>query len=361
VLCLIFVGADLERRRQDVEATDDTLDSSDLVIQAVRLVSHLTGHVSPAQTDEPWNIYGADLGFSFESNDIVYVVFGDTWGRQGIEGPDSRSNTMAIIEPDRLHGYVVADVVKDGAGEARELLPSLKVPKTEYTVIPIAGIAVGDRLCLHYMSIRDWDATDWGYRHPAVNGAGLTYSDDREQSWVKDRTAWWPGDTAFTQAAMAAGSDDDSIYLYGTPAGRFGALKLLRVPRGSLLVPERYEYWSGSAWSSDPGRAADVVPAPVGELSVRWSPYHERWLMMYLNEADHTIVLRTAQNPEGLWDAGRVVVTAGEYPTLYAPFMLPITGPDISFTISTFRAYQVFVMRFTLRDAQRGRDRVPRR
>ena len=202
-------------------------------------------------------------------------------------------------------------------------------------------------MVLHYMSIREWAPTDWGYKHPAVNGSGLAYSDDGGRTWTRDGRAAWSGDTAFAQAAMA--KHEGYVYMFGTPAGRFGAASLLRVPEEELLHPERYAYWAGGGWSGDAASAAEVVPSPVGELSVRWSAYHGRWLMMYLNDVTHNIVLRTAPRPEGPWDEERVVVSAREYPTLYAPFMLPGTdGPDVYFTMSVFNVYNVFTMRVRL-------------
>lgn len=169
------------------------------------LVSQLTGSKSPARTAQRWNIAGTDLGFSFVHDDRIYMTFGDTWGQGGAEGPDWRSNTMAVAEPHPTHGYVLTDAITDTNGEAKELLSSLKQPGEEYTVIPTTGISVGNRMFLHYMSIHTWKATTWGYKHPAVNGAGLAYSDDGGQTWTKDETARWSGDTAFTQAAMEIG------------------------------------------------------------------------------------------------------------------------------------------------------------
>ncbi len=325
-----------------------------LMVQAPQMVSQLTGADSPARTDARWNITGTDLGLSFEHNGKTYLVFGDTWGRGGGEGPDWRSNTMAIIEPDPNHGYILTDVISDENGEAKELLSSLKSSKREYTVIPTAGVAVGERMYLHYLSVNDWKKKWWGYKEPVPNGSGLAYSDDQGQTWIKDEKATWTGNSPFTQAAMVA--HGDYVYMFGTPTGRFGAAKLMRVPSNVLLEPEHYEYWSDGAWSPELDHATNVVPAPVGELSVRWNPYHQRWLMMYKNEVTHDIVVRTAKQLTGPWDDERVVVTSDEYPTLYAPFMLPITGPDVYFTMSLFSPkYQVFLMRMTL-SVERSND-----
>lgn len=351
-LSLVFLAAGNGSGRPDLgpplvaSMSSVGLDVNGLTVRSPALVSQLTGAESPARTDEPWNIYGTDLGIPIEHDGKLHVVFGDTWGRDDSEGDDWRSNTMAIIERDPTHGYVITDVVKGENGEAKELLSSLKEPETEYTVMPTSGISVDGRIYLHYMSINDWDKQWWDYKYPVVNGSGLAYSDDDGQTWTKDERARWPGDTAFTQTAMV--EDDGYIYIFGTPAGRFGPAKLLRVEADNLLDPSEYEYWADGDWSDDPTLATDVVPAPVGELSVRWSPYHERWLMMYKNEVNHTIVLRTAERLQGPWDAERVVVTAFEYKSLYAPYILPVKGPDVYFLMSKFNDYQVFVMRFRL-------------
>jgi hypothetical protein len=321
-------------------------ESQHVTAQRTQLISQLTGPGSPARTDERWNIAGTDLGFSFKHQGQLYMVFGDTWGRGGVEGSDWRSNTMAIVEPHPEHGYVITDAIAGPNGEATELLRSRKVPKEEYTVIPTAGIAVGDRMYLHYMSINYWDQHDWGYQEPVLNGSGLAYSDDGGHTWVKDEAAWWPGNSNFGQAAMV--KHDGFVYMFGTPAGRFGPAKLLRVNEDDLLDPRAYEYWDGEAWNPNPASAAEVIPAPVGELSVRWSDHHNQWFMMYLNDVSHTIVLRAAPHLMGPWSDEETIVTAADYPHLYAPFMLPIEGEHIYFTMSIFQPdYQVFLMKMT--------------
>ncbi|MBA2451635.1 MAG: DUF4185 domain-containing protein [Chloroflexia bacterium] len=323
--------------------------SGGLVSQPVEMLAPFTGPGSPSRTDERWNIAGADLGFSFEGDGNIYMVFGDTWGRSGTEGPDWRSNTMVVVEPDATHGFIVTDAVRDENDEAIELLPSLKQAKQEYTVIPTTGIAIDGRMYLHYLSVNDWDRHWWGYKKPVPNGSGLAYSDDQGQTWIKDERATWPGDSPFAQAAMV--QRGDFVYAFGTPAGRFGAAQLLRVESDRLLEPEEYRYWTGDRWSSDASLAAEVVPAPVGELSVRWSSHHQLWFMMYTNEMTHASVLRSAEQLTGPWGPEEVVVTAERFPTSYGPLMLPITGSEVYFTMSIFEPdYQVYLMRVTLND-----------
>lgn len=142
---------------------------------------------------------------------------------------------------------------------------------------------------------------------------------------------------------------DGFVYLFGITQGRFGGVKLARVPEGSLLQKDAYSYWNGLVWVRGIEQAAThIVPPPVGELSVQWSPYHGQWLMTYLNEVRDAIVLRSSLLLTGPWDQERVLTPAADR-QLYAPYLLPDQqGPDIYFTISRFDVYNVFLMRSRL-------------
>lgn len=312
--------------------------SSDPVIGTAQRVAQLTGPGSINATDTRWNLYGADLGSMFWHAGSLYMVFGDSYGPSK---QDWRSNTMArIAAPDPAAGLRFTSMVTDAAGAATELLGSLKVDGLEHTVIPTYGISVGQRIVLHYMSVRRWVAPGrW-----QLNYSGLAYSDDGGQTWVKDPLARWPADSNFGQVAMVPAGG--MVYLFGIPGGRFGDAELARVPSADLLDLAAFEYWDGRAWTGDPSAAAAVVPAPVGELSVRWSTYLHRWLMMYLDEPRSAIVLRTAERVTGPWGPEHVVATAAAFPQLYAPYLVPMeTGPDVYFTMSQNAAYQVFLIR----------------
>lgn len=317
----------------------------------VEYIAPFTGEHSPSSTDDRWNIIGTDLGFSFEHKGETMVVFGDTWGWDGVEGDDWRSNVMVTVEQNPEHGWIITDAITNEIGFAKELLPSLKRPEREYTVIPTTGISVGDRMYLHYMSVRDWDKQWWGYKEPLINGSGFAYSDDDGQTWVKDEVAFWEGDSNFAHASMV--EHDGYIYVFGTTADRFGPLQIFRVKGEDLLHPDQYRYWDGDDWNPDPATAVDIVPWPIGEFAVRWSEYHERWFLMYKNEKTHNVVLRTAEALTGPWDDERIIATAEDYPKLYAPLLLPIDGPEVYFIMSMFFPdYQTYLMRMTIENNQ---------
>lgn len=294
------------------------------------------------KTGDRWEVFGTDLGSSFRYKDETVLVFGDTFGEYK---RDWRSNVLGFSsDSDLSDGVTIDRMIEDAPGHAKEILASRKVDNDEMTVIPTYGVAVGDRLILHYMSVKHWGEPG----HWDLGAAGFAFSDDGGETWTKDPEAILPGDTNWGQVAIE--EHEGYLYLFGIPGGRYGDLKLARVKPDALLTISAWEYWDGSAWGADPSKAAVIVPGPIGELSVRWNSHYQRWLMIYLIDDAGLIVLRTAESLTGPWGEPRVVVRSTAYPALYAPFLYPIgnDGPDIVFNMSLFGPYNVYVMRTRL-------------
>lgn len=245
----------------------------------VEQIAQLTG---PAETSlnstwEEFEVYGTDLGHTFIHGESMYMVFGDTFA---ISNTDWRCNTAAKLSADQdpADGLIIVDMITDREGHAQELLPAKKIDFDEITVIPTYGVAVGDRLFLHYMSVHNWGTPGvW-----TLNESGLAYWDDDGQSWTKDEAVRWSGESNFGQVSIV--EHDAHLYIHGIPGGRFGGVQLARVAPENLLDLTMYEYWDGTDWTGDIAAAESIVPAPVGELSVRWNAYYNTWVMMYLNE-----------------------------------------------------------------------------
>jgi hypothetical protein len=288
---------------------------------------------------------GTDLGHTFFHNGDLYMVFGDTFGR---EHGDWRSNTMAKIASldSPASGLEIDYFISDASGQASELLSSQKVYWVERTVIPTNGVSVGDRMILHYMSVRRWLAPGrW-----AVNHSGLAYSDDNGQTWAKTGPMW--SETSnFVQVAFARDFDDKTnVYMFGIPSGRYGGVSLARVAEANILEAGAYQYWDGDDWVEREALAAEIVSAPVGELSVSWNGYLQRWLMMYLNQGLDAVVVRTAEHLTGPWSEESLITTARDHPQLYAPFIVPFESndPEVFFTMSRWDSYNVFLMHLQL-------------
>src|SRR6478752_9303415 len=155
-------------------ATPET--TTDLPLEMVAI---LTGYDPDAtnHTGKEYGVDGTDLGSSFLYDNKIYIVFGDTFGDAK---SDWRSNVMAISsDNDPADGVTFDRMIVDTPGHAKELLPAKHVEGEEVTVIPTYGVAVGDRLFLHYMSVAHWGAPG----HWDLGAAGFAYSDDGGENW----------------------------------------------------------------------------------------------------------------------------------------------------------------------------------
>jgi hypothetical protein len=302
------------------------------------------------QTKDRYAVHGTDLGFMWrDSRGRVALMFGDTygagWGGNGA-GPDTadwRMNVLAFSTDTNLSdGLTIDSMVTDRPGHAKQLIGRWLPRLFEETVIPTAGISVGGRDYVHYMSIRSWDP--W-----VTNYAGIAYSDDGGQNWVKSTAAWWPNTGGMSRFQLGAFVRDAGyVYLFGTPNGRFGNAHLLRVPEAQVLDVSRYEFWTAAGWSPSADGAIPVMAGQVGELSVQYNAFLGKWVALHLDEQRTAIVMRTAPSLTGPWTGGEVIAHGREHPGLYGGFMHPDSGADLYFALSRWQPYHVELMRLPL-------------
>ena len=318
-------------------------------------VAQEDGPGSINQTDTRWDVYGADLGHMFVApNGQIALTFGDTFGGPAanpflsVPHADYRSNTMALINPPVLPptgGLPFSSMVT--APSSPNIAKQLLAPQPgDVTVIPTYGATVGSRMYLDYMSVQQWGAPG----HWTLNNSGMAYSDNGGQSWTADPNTKWPGNSNFGQVSMVQ-PGDGFLYLFGIPGGRYGPLQLARVATSNVLNISAYQYWNGLTWvTGQPGAAVDIAPDPVGELSVQWNSFYQKWLMTYLVDPTQQVVLRMSNSLTGPWSAPQVIVDSSQYPQLYAPYITPLwdNGPDIYFNMSVFIQYQVYLMHTSL-------------
>ncbi|MGI5183547.1 DUF4185 domain-containing protein [Dactylosporangium sp. CA-152071] len=319
------------------------------------LVEKLTGPNGPNDTYGRWNVKSTDLGILWDNGaGQTMALFGDTFG-DGWVGPGGaafgpgdlnwRSNVLLRSGDTNLaDGMHFDTAVTAPDGRAREILPGLHQPDNtgEVTKIPTAGIAVGTRQYVSYMSVHHWGPPGaWD-----TNYARIAYSDDNGETWVNTGTPNWDNPSFNSHFQMQAFARNGGyVYVYGTPSGRGGSAYVARVAEAQMLNQAAYQYWNGSTWvTGNEAAATAIVSAPVSELSVRFDSYSGRWLMMYLQAED--IIMRSATSPQGPWSAAQVVVSSADYPGLYGGYMHPwSSGGTIYFTMSQWDPYNVYLMK----------------
>lgn len=290
----------------------------------VKLVSQITGEDSPNKTLSRFRVWGTDLGSMAEMNGKVYMFGGDTFASANSD--DWRSNVLFIIEDDDpSDGLTITDAITDKWGRAKELLYSAKKDYSQMTVIPTNLFAVDNTLYCVYMSVSHWgEAGRWDCTH-----SGLAISEDGGETWSRPETLQWPGDSNFIQTANCRVGD--TMYLWGIPSGRQGGVALMKCPVDRLTDMGAYSYYVGCDEAGQPQwvqgqdgirQAKTVIPGPCGEISVMYNEYLGNFVITYLNERKHAIVMREGVTPWGEWSQEYVLAGASDYPALYGAFML---------------------------------------
>jgi hypothetical protein len=340
-------------------------------------VELMTGPTSPNNTVEEFGITGTDLGILWDNGGDgstdrphqVMMALGDTMGDCDADNDQWRSNILFRSSDWTLSdGMRIDDAPMDSTTPnlAKSILPRSDLPG-ETTVIPTAGVEVDGTQYLRYMSVAVWgDPGEW-----TTNYSALASSEDNGENWVPvsgsgrrgTESMTLPGNlgapyTTHTAGQMSAflkhrAEGVDYVYEYLTPSGRNGSARLARVPADRIEDMAAYTFWNGSTWVPEQDRAAVVLDGQVSELSVTFSAYLNRFIALYTNDAND-IVMRQAKSPEGPWSGGDILLSYEHVPTLYGAFAHPwspavgTSGQDLYFTMSTWDAYNVFLMKTDL-------------
>jgi len=327
----------------------------------VSKVAPLTGPTAPGEMKTP-DICGTDLGIVTETPSRLYFAFGDTFGYAGNAcprfGPDWRSNVFAhTSDRDPGDGIALDGWLTDPAtGRAKAVTEGKHQPAFagEQTRIPTALLAVGDALYLHFMSVHGFAARGGVWD---CNFSRFASSADGGESWREATQDFGDAKSPFDMLALASApvGGDGYVYALGTPCGRFGGAHAGRVKPADILDPAGWRYFDGKAWVAGQDRAAEVIPAPVGEGSLAWNPGLGQWMFTSLNEQTARIELRLAPRPEGPWGEAIPLARSKDYPALYGAFLTPAfiasDGMSFYFVMSQFGPYNTFIMHAVLRRA----------
>lgn len=340
----------------------------------------VTGPTSPNESINRYGVAGTDLGIMWDNGDAedpeVLMAFGDTMGDCSIPGNQWRSNVLFRSgDTDLTDGLSVDSAATDQDGLAKSIVPRKNLPG-ETTVIPTAGIAVEGVQYLRYMSVAQWGQPgSW-----TTNYSGMAYSTDNGENWtvvpgmarpITDTVPIGEGappvDDDWRESQMSSYLKADGyLYEYMTSSGRQGAPIVARVPLADspspedladgssspepagVLDPEGYEYWDGDAWVDEVSEAHPVMPAPASEMSVMWNDSLGKYTSMY-SQGYNSVVMRTADRPEGPWEDPTVLVDYSTLPGVYGAFMHPwAQGDDLYYLVTTWNAYNVFLVRTRL-------------
>lgn len=271
------------------------------------------------QRTEAFRVGGADLGSVFDWNGKTYMLFGDTFSSfEAVPPTGIRQNTMAFSsDSDYSDGLNFDGWITDRQGYAKQLFSSDSANKH---LIPTHGVAIGGTGYIYYQQVaRRHGGGNWD-----VDLSSVYKSTDYGESWSRVSELTWAGSGNFAQVTFY--KHDGYIYAFGTPSGRHGGVKLMRVAEGLFEDKSQYEYLVDPAgagiWTPNNEPAAvTIVPAPAGELSITYNQFLSQYLMLYINPVPpRALVFRTAPTLIGPWSQMQVVARAPAFPLMYAPY-----------------------------------------
>lgn len=344
------------------------------VTPTTTIANWITGPSSPNNTLARFGMSGADLGIVWDNgqtgaNNQVLIAFGDTFGDCSAPDQEWRKNTLfrsadrnladGITIPDPAFGnpYAGSPVTRDRPNFSRQVIASLGLAATEVTVIPTAAIAIGTTQYVNFMSVSQWgNPGQW-----STNFSAVAVSTDNGENWSVPasgiRPSWFntvpgvPFVWGYQNFQMGAYVRSGGyLYNFGTGAGRGGMAFVSRVRENAVVDLTQYEYYTPFGWVRNcPFCSVQVVWDATSEMSVQWNEYLKKFIMLY-TDATNSVVMRTADKPEGPWSASQALVTSASIPGgIYAPYIHPwSTGSDLYFTLSLWSTYSVMLMRTTL-------------
>lgn len=335
------------------------------------VVGWINGAGSANNTFQRFGISGTDLGIPWDNGSgQILMAFGDTFGDCGVPGQQWRNNTLfrtsnpdLVTVPDPVYqnitaGSPVVGPVQNGRGFSKQIINSLGLVSKEVTIIPTAAISVGTTQYINFMSINAWGAPgSW-----STNFSAVAVSNDNGENWTVPTSSIRPsmffavpsvffvwGEQNFQQNAYLR-SGDGYVYQYGTTPGRGGSVFLARVKENDITNRWAYEFYTPFGWLKwFSFLAIQVVADRASELSVAWNDHLQKFIMLYTSTLG-SVVMRTADKPEGTWSAPTTLLTSAAMPGgLYAPYIHPSSsGNDLYFTLSRWSTYNVALMHVTL-------------
>lgn len=97
----------------------------------------------------------------------------------------------------------------------------------------------------------------------------------------------------------------DIVWIFGTGPYRRSPIYLAKVSASELDNFGKWSFRTRDGWAGDESKAVPVVTSQIGELSVRYVPAAEKWLMTYQRSRgtgkSQGVYLRTADQPTGPW------------------------------------------------------------
>ena len=350
-------------------------------------------------TNTRYGVLGVDLGVSFRHNGKTYFLFGDTENAGSNDCVDSVAYTTDTNPADGLSltfinnsGTFIPPTV---GGES---LGCMGVPMEGISTSPSGS---GGTMYVYFTK----DGMAGSFLAKCTNESSLNFTKVYDLSSDKFKNVQVESvntaiKTAYNQYLPAADQNKTILFVWGSGAYRASNPYLAYMVFSDIETKSKLRYFKGIDASNKPiwsATAAETEAQPlfsqacIGEFSVTWNPFLNKWLMLFNCGTPRGINYRVADYPWGPWSetellfdpgadkdhgycyfmhtydcptagsgcddnydnlqSGGACRWGGEYgPYVISDFTTGVAGQSttIYFTLSTWNPYQVVLMESTL-------------
>jgi hypothetical protein len=323
-----------------------------------------------------YGVAGTDLGTSFEHNGNLIFLFGDTVGR----------NAFPFFGKDDSFAYTLDETPDDGlnltfyTGAPGRFLPPI-VPEVSQSSfeVPVDGVAINGIAYVYFTTNHTEEKTIGSSILARLNDTTMEFT----YLYTLSTKKFLNTHVATVNNSEILGLPETSgrgLLIWGSGEYRQSDPYLAYMPLESIENRSSMKYFAGidgnsnPIWSTNESDAQALFHDPViGELSVMWNPYLQRWIMLY-----DGVSMRSSLLPWGNWspkqvlfnpftddgyghfihwpghdnvsDIGRFSVWGGPYGSYLIDKFTHETDEisTIYFTLSTWNPYTVVLMRADL-------------
>lgn len=231
----------------------------------------------------PIGMTGTDLGVVFERDDKLGVLFGDAWS----DNWDSLA-WMSTDYPEK--GMPKLTWVTGSDGKAVQL--AVLGVNLGGMNVPVEGVPIGDKTYVFFST--GWYDVPEPARH---THSVLAHTTGRQAGpFTLDHKV--ASDKFINVSVQIEGS---TAWIFGNGVYRASNIYLAKVDVAKLADRAAWRYWPKYDSKQEESAQPIVASNCAGEMSVRFDPSLNLWLMAYNCGSPRGIVLRTAPAPEGPW------------------------------------------------------------
>lgn len=306
-----------------------------------------------------WSIIGQDGGQSIEMGDKTLFVFSDTLitckKKQCIEESHPSPYTIGVSEHELFLANCAGvsskkkirdalrqlDYYTDDQGLPRYILKTTPHERPlQLRFWPEHGIFIDGKIYLYYLGVKTTDPKSiWGFRNMGT-GLAILYPETGEctRLFYQDDWCLWRSIRDDFHFGVQVIRENEHVYVFASiREGISTTARLACVHVEEISNPSAYKYLCTfePQWSQDINKACSLGECGP-EYSVSYNPYLQKYLLVYLNEYEKKLIIRTANKIWGPYSNPLKIISVPHKETselVYLGFEHPVfsenNGKDI--------------------------------